>query len=95
MLLNVWAQQTKERMAWIPAVDRIGRIARVYVNAANWPEFEMECEGEFSTWALEGEANHYKVSSRIRVQSVMLPLVQPADGRDPEVQIVTGIWIED
>lgn len=79
----------------IPSVDRTGRIARVYVNASNWPEFEMECDGERSTWALEGEVTHYKVGSGIRIRWVMLPLAKPASDRDREAQVVTGIWIED
>ena len=72
-----------------------GRIARVYINSANWPEFELESDGERSTWALEGEATRYRIGKHARIRCVMLPYANPAPGGDSEAQIVTGIWIED
>ena len=71
-----------------------GRITRVYVNQANWPEFEIERDGELSTWALEGEASRYTAGKLARIEYVMQRYASPAPGSDPETQVVIGIWVE-
>lgn len=71
-----------------------GVIARVYLNASNWPEFEVEADGERSSWALEGAPGRYRPGKRARIQYVMLRYARPPEDGEAETRVVTGIWVE-
>ena len=78
----------------IPTRRVEGTISAVRVNAGNWPEFEVEADGERSTWALEGALHDYQVGSAVRVEFVELSFLKaPADGHDT-VQVVLRILVE-
>jgi hypothetical protein len=48
-----------------------GRISRVYMSGHNdWPEFEVECNGEKTRWTRCGDDSQYKVGRRVRIEYV-------------------------
>ena len=86
-----WAAVADES---IPTRRVEGTITDVRVNSGNWPEFEVEAEGEHSVWALEGELHAYRVGSAVRVDFVELPFLKPQAGGDDTVQVVLRILVE-
>jgi hypothetical protein len=72
-----------------------GTISRLYRNAADWPEFELDAgDGERSHWSLDGDVSRYCVGKAARVEYVLQEYQQPR-GRDGEAtRVVLGIWIE-
>lgn len=78
-----------------PIFDLEGTVTRVYLSRANWPEFEVEADGERSTWALEGDASRYKVGKRVRIRFVMQRYKEPQPGSESDAaKVVIGIWLE-
>jgi len=55
-------------------IDRLqieGRISRVYMSGHNdWPEFEVESDGEKTSWTRCGDDSQYKVGRRVRIEYV-------------------------
>lgn len=80
----------------VPTQRLEGVITRVGRNPVNdWPEFEIEVEGELSTWALEGDLGMYRAGKRVRVEYVTQRYQKPLPGSgDASTRVVLGIWVE-
>jgi hypothetical protein len=70
-----------------------GVIVQLY-RRGDWPEFEIEADGERSTWALDGDAKCYAVGKRARVEYVTLEYQKPQSGGERSTRVVLGIWVE-
>lgn len=56
----------------IPKHEAKGTIDRVFMSGhGDWPEFEMESEGERVSWTRLGEQGMYQVGREVRVEYVM------------------------
>jgi hypothetical protein len=80
----------------IPTQRLEGAIARVGRNAvSDWPEFEVESNGELSTWALEGDLSMYRAGKRVRIEYVTQRYQKPLPGSgEDSTRAVLGIWVE-
>ena len=70
-----------------------GVIVQIY-RRGDWPEFQIEADGERSTWALDGDAGCYAVGKRARVEFVTLEYQKPQPGGERSTRVVLGIWVE-
>ena len=59
-----------------------------------WPEFEIDVDGERSTWALDGKVEAYTVGKQARVAYLKQEFLKPAADAERETPIVIGIWVE-
>jgi hypothetical protein len=71
-----------------------GVVVDIRLNAGSWPEFEVDADGESSTWCLEGDIKTYRVGGLVRIDYVVLRYAKPASESDSAAKIVTGIWVE-
>lgn len=79
----------------IPKLRLEGVIARLYrTPVGDWPEFEVESNGEHSTWAQEGDGSLYQVGKRVRIDYVMQEYQKPLPTGGGETRAVLAIWIE-
>ena len=70
-----------------------GVIVQIY-RRGEWPEFEIEVDGERSTWALDGDAEFYAVGKRVRIDFVTLEYQKPQPDGERSTRVVLGIWVE-
>jgi len=78
----------------IPTTCIEGQIVDIRVNAGNWPEFEVDSNGESSTWALEGEIKAYCIGAAVRIDYATVRYAAPPPGADADVKIVLEIRVE-
>ncbi len=71
-----------------------GEVVDIRVNSGGWPEFEVDSNGESSTWCLEGDIKTYRVGGRVRIDYVMVRYAKPPSEDDDAAKIVIGIWVE-
>lgn len=71
-----------------------GVIRGVGVDPRGWPQFELEVDGERTTWGLEGDPKAYRPGARARIDFVDVAYANPSPGSDAEARVVLGIWIE-
>jgi len=81
------------RDATVPTHRVDGVIVQIY-RRGDWPEFEIEADGERSTWALDGDAGRYAVGKRARVEFVTLEYQKPQPDGERSTRVVLGIWVE-
>ena len=81
------------RQGALPTRNVEGTIAQISKHAG-WPEFELDSDGERSTWALDGKVEAYKVGKRARVELVTQEFLKPPSESERETPIVIGIWVE-
>ena len=85
---------TAVRDGSIPTHSVEGTITDVRI-ANNWPEFEVDADGELTTWCLEGDIKSYRVGIGVRVDYVT-PRCQrhPATDGEDTVKVVLRILLE-
>ena len=77
----------------IPTQSVEGKIADVRI-AGNWPEFEVDANGELTTWCLEGDIKFYRVGIGVIVDYVMQRCQRsPAANGEDSVKIVLRILL--
>jgi hypothetical protein len=78
----------------IPTLTVEGEVVDVRV-VANWPEFEIDTDGERTTWCLEGDIRSYRVGQQARIEYVLLRLQKPRpEESDNTAKIVLRIQLE-
>jgi hypothetical protein len=78
----------------IPTHGVEGTITDVRV-AGNWPEFEVDENGELTTWCLEGDIRSYRVGVGARIDYVIQRCQNPPKtSGDDSVKIVLRIFLE-
>ena len=77
----------------VPTHRIAGVIVQIY-RRGDWPEFEIEADGERSTWALDGDAGRYAVGKRARVEFATLEYQKPQPDGERSTRVVLGIWVE-
>jgi hypothetical protein len=71
-----------------------GAISDIRV-AGNWPEFEVDANGELTTWCLEGDVKSYRVGTGVRVDYVIQRCQHPPETQgENSVKIVLRILLE-
>ncbi len=79
----------------IPTRVAEGKIARLYRNAAGWPEFELTTPDGVSAWSLDGDVARYRAGRRARVEYVVQRYQKPLPGSgDRETRVVIRIRVE-
>lgn len=72
-----------------------GRISKVYMSGHNdWPEFEIESDGEKSSWTREGIDTLYEVGKKVELSYVLQKYKRPWDLTGPTAKQVMEIKIE-
>jgi len=88
---------------WFRAIDNglikkysiRGTITKVYMSGHNdYPEFEMECNGEKSTWTREGKDELYKQGKEIELTYVIQKFKRSKDIIGSTKKMVIEIRIE-
>lgn len=60
------------RNGTIPKHKIVGVISRVYLSGHNdWPEFEIDSDGEITRWTRVGADNFYKVGHKVTLEYVV------------------------
>jgi hypothetical protein len=78
----------------IPALTVEGQVVDTRV-VANWPEFEIDTDGERTTWCLEGDIQTYRVGQQAKVEYVLQRLQTPRPKEDDNTaKIVLRIQLE-
>ena len=78
----------------IPTHNVEGTIVDVCVNAADWPEFEVDSDGTSTSWALEGDIRLYSIGNGVRVDYVMQRYLNPPEKGEDSAKIVLSIAVE-
>lgn len=72
-----------------------GAISRVYMSGHNdWPEFEIDCNGDISNWTREGIDEHYEKGKRIEIDFVIQKFKRQIDILGSTTKQVIEIRIE-
>ena len=88
---------------WFKAIDNgeiekhtlKGVISKVYMSGHNdWPEFEIDCDGNISSWTREGIDKNYEIGKRIEIDFVIQKFKRPIDILGPTTKQVIEIRIE-
>jgi len=78
----------------IPTTRVEGEVVDIRLNAGSWPEFEVDSDGESSTWCLEGDIKSYRVGGLVQIDYVLVRYAKPPSEGDDAAKLVTGIWVE-
>ena len=85
---------TAVREGSIPTRHLDGTISDVRV-AGNWPEFEVDADGELTTWCLEGDVKSYRVGIGVRIDYLLQRCRHaPEKHGEDSVKIVLKILLE-
>ena len=70
-----------------------GKIVNVYNtgHGNNFPEFDVNCNGNVSSWMLEGNKQYYKIGNEIRIMYVLQEYKIFHKGLGSESQVVLTI----
>ena len=72
-----------------------GTITKVFMSGHNdWPEFEMDVNGQRTNWTRCGKDDFYKVGKQIELTFVKQKFKRPIDILGPTTDLVTEIRIE-
>ena len=78
----------------IPIHGVEGTITDIRI-AGNWPEFEVDANGELTTWCLEGDIKSYRVGIGVRVDYVIQRCQRSSEPHGEEsVKVVLRITLE-
>jgi len=79
----------------IPKHKVIGVISRVYMSGHNdWPEFEIDSDGEKTTWTRVGVDNFYEVGRKVKLEYVIQKAKKSWTG-SPYQKEVISVYIQE